>query len=268
VEAECRLGRFDEAKTLVEEQLGTKAALSWTPAQLQTFKGLRLNIQAHSGEWREAAAGLIVLATNSQASVWDWGRGVSAALATGDTNAYARLCRWGRARYANRGEADIAHILFWALALRPQEDDLSLILPDLLGRLEESKDYHWTAVHLLFLRSQMAYWNGDYEEARRSLDTWVESRDERALNASQLHPMKASPLPDFWRAMILARLGQPEGAAKAYRDGAEKLGAGFPMGDEQIDWVWYFYLAQTLQQESSEVLRSQGIAAPDTEPKP
>jgi hypothetical protein len=268
VEAQCRLGRFREAATLVEEQLGPKASQPWTPAQLKTLMGLRLNVQAYSGEWREAADGLVALATNSQAAVWDWGKGVAAALATGDTNAYARLCRFGRARYAYKPEADIAHTLFWALALRPQEEDLSLILPDLLRRLQESKDYHWTAVHLLFLRSQMAYRRGDFEEALRSLDSWVEAKDERALNASQLHPMKASPVPDFWRAMILARLGQPDGAAKAYRDSAEKLRAGFPMGDEQMDAVWYFYLSRALQQESCETLRSQGIAEPDPGVKP
>jgi hypothetical protein len=253
---------------LVEEQLGPKAALPWSPAQLQNFKQLGPNIQAYSGEWREAAAGIVTLATNSQASVWAWGKGVAAALATGDTNAYADLCRWGRARYANRGEADIAHILFWALALRPQEDDLSLILPDMLHRLEELKDSHWTAVHLLFLRSQLEYRNGDYQQALRSLDAWVESRDERALNASQLPVMQASPLPNFWRAMILGRLGQPDGAAKAYREGAEKLRAGFPMGDEQMDPVWYFYLSRAMQREASEVLRSEGIAVPDLDTKP
>ncbi|MCC7374584.1 MAG: serine/threonine protein kinase [Verrucomicrobiales bacterium] len=268
VEAQCRLGRLREAATRVEEQLGPGADQPWAPAQLKTLMGLRLNVQAYSGEWREAADGLIALGTNSQASVWDWGKGVAAVLATGNTNAYARLCRWGRDHYANKAEADIAHTLCWALLLHPQEEDLSFILPDLLRRLEESKDYHWTAVHLPFLRSQMAYRKREYAEALRLLDAWVAARDERALNASQLQPMKASPVPDFWRAMILARLAQLDGAIKAYHDGAEKLRAGLPMGDEQIDSVWYFYLSRVLQQESWEVLRSQGIAVPAPEMKP
>ena len=40
VEALCRLERFEEAKILVEEQLGPGAAQSWTPAQLKSFKTL------------------------------------------------------------------------------------------------------------------------------------------------------------------------------------------------------------------------------------
>ena len=37
VEALCRLERFEEARILVEEQLGPGAAQPWTPAQLMTF---------------------------------------------------------------------------------------------------------------------------------------------------------------------------------------------------------------------------------------
>lgn len=109
---------------------------------------------------------------------------------------------------------------------------------------------------------------GEHEEALRSLDAWIKSKDERALNATALHFMRASPMPDFWRAMILARLGRAEGAAKAYGDGAQKLRAGLPINDEDFTTVCYFYNAQALQQEARQVLRGQGIAVPQTETTP
>lgn len=171
-------------------------------------------------------------------------------------------------RYAGNAEAETANTLFWGLILRPQEEDLSLTLSDLLHRVEEGKDYHWSAANLLFMSSQLAYRKGEHEEALRSLDAWIKSKDERALNATALHFMRASPMPDFWRAMILARLGRAEGAAKAYLDGAQKLRAGLPINDEDFTTLWYFYNSQALQQEARQVLRSQGIAVPGPETKP
>jgi hypothetical protein len=264
VEALCRLERFEEARILVEEQLGPGAAQPWTPPQLKSFKTLELTVQAYSGEWVKAAPGLVELATDKQANVKDWGNGVVAAFASGDTNAYDRLCRWGRVRYAGNAEAETANTLFWGLILRPQEEDLTLTLPDLLHRVEEGKDYHWSAANLLFMSSQLAYRKGEPEEALRSLDAWIKSKDERALNATALHFMRASPMPDFWRAMILARLDQAKEAAKAYGEGAKKLRAGLPINNVDFTTEWYFYNSQALRQEAREVLRSQGIAVPDT----
>jgi tRNA A-37 threonylcarbamoyl transferase component Bud32/tetratricopeptide (TPR) repeat protein len=268
VEAQCRLGQFHEAETLMEEQLRPGAARPWSPAQLETFKVLQLGVQAWSGQWREAAPGLIALATNSMADVRDWGRGVTAALASGDPNAYGRLCRWGRVRFAGHAEAESANILFCGLILRPLEDDLALTLPDLLHRVEEGKDYHFTAVNLLFLSSQLAYRKGEYEEALRDLDAWVRSKDDRPMNAIQLYYVRASALPDFWRAMILARLDQGERARKAYGDGTQKLHTGFPPEWDMTSAVFTFYASHALRQEAREVLRSQGIAVPDTETTP
>ena len=268
VEAQCRLGQFHEAETLVEEQLQPGATQPWQPAQLRSFKTLRLAAQASSGQWREAAPGLVALATNSMADVGDWGRGVTAALASGDTNAYVGLCLLGRVRFVGNAEAESAHTLFCGLILRPLPEDLSLTLPDLLHRVEEGKDYHWSAANLLFMSSQLAYRKGDYEEALRSLDAWIRSKDERPINASKLYFTQASALPDFWRAMILARLDQGEGAAKAYGDGAQKLRAGFPPDWGMIEAVITFYASHALQQEAREALRSQRIAVPDTETPP
>ena len=141
-------------------------------------------------------------------------------------------------------------------------------MPDLLHRVEEGSDSHWTPVNLLFLSSQLAYRKGDYEEALRSLNAWIRSKDERPINAVRLYYARASALPDFWRAMILARLDQAEGARKAYGDGAQKLRAGFPPDEGMIEAVITFYASHALQQEAREVLRSQGIAVPDTEEKP
>jgi hypothetical protein len=224
----------------VEEQLGPGAAQPWSPAQLKSFRTLQLTVQAYSGDWVKAAPGLVELATDKQAGVKDWGQGVVAAFAAGDTNAYDRLVRWGRVRYAGNADAETANTLFWGLILRPQEEDLSLTLPDLLHCVEEGKDYHWSAANLLLMSSQLAYRKGEPKEALRSLEAWIKSKDERALNATALHFMRASPMPDFWRAMILARLGRAEGAAKAYLDGAQKLRAGFPINDEDFTTVWYF----------------------------
>jgi hypothetical protein len=268
VEAQCKLGRFREAETLLEGQLGPVASRPWTPAQLKSFKTLQWTVRAHSGRWREAAPGLIALATNSIADVWDWARGATAAFATGDTNAYASLCRLGRTRFAGNAESESAYVLFGGLILRPQEDDLSLTLPDLLRRVEEGKDYHWSAANLLFLRSQLAYRKSEYEEALRSLDAWSKSKDDRPINATALYYIQASALPDFWRAMILASLDQVEGARKAYGDGAQKLRAGFSPGYDLLYSVITFYASHALRQEAWEVLRSKGIAAPDAQTKP
>jgi hypothetical protein len=68
--------------------------------------------------------------------------------------------------------------------------------------------------------------------------------------------------------MILARLDQSEGAAKAYGDGVQKLRAGFPPDRGVIDAVITFYASHALQQEARELFRSQGIALPDTETTP
>jgi serine/threonine protein kinase len=265
VEALCRLGRFHEAQALVEEQLGPGAARSWSRAQLKSFTVLQLTVQALSGQWREAAPGLVALASDSQANVWDWAQGAAAALAAGDTNAYARLCRLGRVRYAGNAEAESANALFLGLILRPQEEDLSHILSDLLHIVEEGKNYHWTAVNLLFLSSQLAYQKGEYEEALRSLDAWVQSKDERPINARVLDSMRVSPLPDFCRARILAQLDHAEGAAEAYRNGTLKLRGHFPLDSDLFGPAWYFYYSQALRQEAREVLRSQGIEVPDPE---
>jgi hypothetical protein len=41
-----------------------------------------------------------------------------------------------------------------------------------------------------------------------------------------------------------------------------------PINDEDFTTVWYFYNSQALRQEAREVLRSQGIAVPDSECSP
>jgi hypothetical protein len=112
VEAQCKLGRFHEAETLIEEQLGSGTAQPWPPLQIRSFKTLQLAVQAYSGQWHQAASGLIALATNSVADAWDWQRGVTAALAAGETNTYASLCRLGRQRFAANAEAELASALF------------------------------------------------------------------------------------------------------------------------------------------------------------
>ena len=155
------------------------------------------------------------------------------------------------------------------MILRPQEEDLAHTLPDLLQRVEEGKDYHWSAVTLLFWSSQLAYRKGEYEEALRFLDAWGKSRDERPLNAMVLRDLRASAVPDFWRVMILARLGRTDGALKAYGDGTQNLAASFPPScDSLFVSLITFYTSHALQQEARDVLRSQGIAVPDTETKP
>jgi hypothetical protein len=268
VEAQCRLGRFREAVSVLEEQMGPGAARLWKPAQLRGFKTLQLAVQAYSGQWRKAAPGFIALATNSMANVGDWRRGATAALGAGDTNAYASLCRLGRVRFTGNAEAETANALFEGLILRPQEEDLSLTLPDLLHRVEEGKEYHWSAACLLFRTSQLAYRRGEYEEALRSLDAWDKSKVERPINAWALSDMQASALPDFWRAMILVRLDRAEGARKAYGDGIQKLSAGYP---PEINLFWSvrtIYGSHALRQEAREVLRSKGIAVSDTEATP
>ena len=268
VEAHCKLGQFHEAETLLEEQLGPSAARPWTPAQLKSFKALQSAVQAYSGRWREAAPGLIALATNSMADVRDWSGGAAAALASGDTNAYVSLYRLGRARFAGNAEAETAYAHFLGLILHPQEEDLLLTIPDLLHRVEEGKDYHWTAASLLFLTSQLAYRKGEHEDALRSLDIWDKSQDERPVNVLALYYLRAGALPDFWRAMILAKLDRREGARKAYDDGIRKLHAGFPSDWELSYSVMTFYSSHTLRREAREVLRSHGIAVPDTETTP
>jgi tetratricopeptide (TPR) repeat protein len=253
-----RLGRFDEAETLLAEQLGPAAAV-WSPAQLKTLKHLQLGVQACSGGWREAAPGVIALATNAVAELYDWTCGITAAVAIGDTNAHARLDRWGRARYIGNAEVETADLLVWSILLRPGQDDLSVTVPDLLSRIEEAKDYHWTAINLPLLRSQLAYRKGEYEDALRFLDAWVQSKDERPMNASFLHTFRSLPIAEFWRAMILAGLGRPEEAGKAYADGVQKTRAG--IATHLL--VFEPYYAMALQQEAREVFRSRGMAVPD-----
>ena len=104
---------------------------------------------------------------------------------------------------------------------------------------------------------------GRVEEALRSVEAWVQSKDERPINAIGLHYLRSLPLSDFWRAMILARLGRAEGAVKAYGDGIQKMRAGVQLPW----WMWSIYYSKALQQEAREVLRSQGIAVPDPEDK-
>ena len=72
---------------------------------------------------------------------------------------------------------------------------------------------------------------------------------------------RASASPDFWRAIIVARLDRAEGAAKAYGDGIQMLRNAGITGF----WVWSGYYSKAIQQEAREVLRSQGIAVPDTQ---
>jgi hypothetical protein len=268
VEILCRLGRSHEAETLLGEQLGPGAAQPWTPAHLRRFEMLQLAVQAFSGKWREAVPGLIAQATNSLADVGDWSRGVTAALAAGDTNAYVSLGRLGRTRFAGNAEAETAISLFLGLILHPKEEDLSLTLPDLLRRVEEGKDYHWSAPNIPLLNSQLAYRKGAYEEALLSLDTWAKSSDDRPHNAIMLSFLRGSALPNFWRAMILARLGRPEGSVEAYAEGAQKLRAGFPRNWDFFNSLTTFYASHALRQEAQEVLRSQGISVPDPETTP
>jgi len=59
------------------------------------------------------------------------------------------------------------------------------------------------------------------------------------------------------------------GALKAYGEGTQKLGTGFPYSSDSLFVsLIAFYTSHALQQEAREVLRSQGIAVPDTEKKP
>jgi hypothetical protein len=68
--------------------------------------------------------------------------------------------------------------------------------------LMPSISYHPSAVNLLFRSSQLAYRKGEYEEALRSLDTWVKSKEERPLNALNLYNTRALPMPGSTCMMI------------------------------------------------------------------
>ncbi len=259
VQAQCQLGKFREAETLVAKQLEQREDPTWSPAQIKSLKALQRLVQTYSGQWREAAPGLIALATDPLADVQDLAQGMAAAIATGDTNAYDRLDRWGRLRYlANAGE-ETAEVLYGAILLRPQPDDLSSTLPHLLSRLEVAKSYHWTADYLPFLKGQLSYRMGRYEEALRLVEEWLNAKSERPTDAFQLHYYQSLPIPDFWRSMILARLGRSEDAARAYGDGIQKLNRGIPIHYS----VSPVYISRALQQEALGVLHSQGIAVPE-----
>jgi Protein kinase domain len=105
VEADCKLGRIQAARKLIEEQVGHAASQAWTPEQLLSLRVLQSAITAYSGGWREAALDFVTLATNESAGIDDWSLGAAAALASGDTNAAANLWRFGRTRYAGTAGA-------------------------------------------------------------------------------------------------------------------------------------------------------------------
>lgn len=225
-------------------------------------------MQAESGRWREAAPGLIDLASHSTADVYRWLRGAVAALGTSNANAYSELCMTGRSRFAGSAEAETAWVLFRGLILRPQAEDVSHTLPELLRRVEEGQAHSFTAANLLFLRSEMAYRKGEFEEALRFLDAWANSIDERPVNIRLLQYTKASALPDFWRAMVTCRLGQLEEARHAYSIGFQKLRAGFTPDFDTSEQATTYYASRALQQEARGVLESSGIALSDTEVEP
>jgi hypothetical protein len=136
-------------------------------------------------------------------------------------------------------------------------------LPDLLRRVEEGKDYHPSAVNLLFLSAELAYRTGDHESAWKFLNAWRNTRDDRPDNALVLHDAQSGARSDFWEALILANLGRSEDAQKAFAKGARKLRTGFPDGYFLADQVSEFYAAQALKQEVQGVFASRGIAIPN-----
>ena len=266
VEADCKLGRFQAARKLIEEQVDHAPSQAWSPEQLLNLRMLRLAIAAYSGEWREAAPGFVALATNEIAGIDDWLRGAAAALASGDTNAVASLWRFGRTRYAGNAESDDAVAIFNGLALHPREEDVMFTLPDLIRRVEEGKDSHPSAVNLLFFRAELACRMGDHESARKLLNAWRRIVDERPDNALVLHDLQDGARSDLWEALILASLDRSGDAQKAYAEGARKLRTGLPNGYSLGDAVSEFYAAQALKQEVEGVFGSRGIAIPNLDP--
>ena len=260
VRAQCLQGKFGEADAVLAKQLENRGSPPWSPTQLKNIRTMQLGVKAYSGRWQEALAELVRSAANPEAALAELTQGMVAAYALGDTAAYGQLDRRARLRYLADAHPDDAGQLFEAVILQPRSEDLSSTLPELLTRMDDRKGFNSYVPLIPFLKAQLAYRSGGYEEALSTLDSWLHSQSERPLDALVLDGWQSLPMPEFWRAMILARLGRGEAASQAYYDGVKRIPAGFRTGDP----LGAIILSKAMQREALQVLRSQGIAISDT----
>lgn len=147
---------------------------------------------------------------------------------------------------------------FEALILHPQPDDLTSVLPDLLARIEGATGFNLVLPTVPFLRAQLAYRRGAYEDALRTLDAWLSSGTERPYAAFSLRYNQSVSIPQFWRAMILARLGRREEALRAYEEAIQRE----PAGLKGPVFLLTACFSKAFQREAREVLEAEGIAVP------
>ncbi len=264
VQAQCLLGKFQDIESLLKQRLASSRNPPWSPMQIRRLHWFQIGIQAYSGRWQEAASRLIDSARSPSADLGDLVLGMATASALAKSELYWKLNRRVLARYAASATPETAGMQFEALILHPQPDDLTSVLPDLLARIEEGAGFNLVEPTLPFLRAQLAYHRGAYEDALRNLDAWLTSAAERPFAAFALRYTQSISIPQFWRAMILARLGRREEALRAYEEGIQRERAGLK-GPEFLLTACF---SKAFQREAREVLEGEGIDVPTPSPRP
>jgi hypothetical protein len=142
VESLCLQHRYADAQNVVSEALGRMRAGSGSEGEALRLRVLAAAIEAHSGQWQEAAATFTRLAAADRATPATWRIGVAAALSLADTGQYRELCQQAIWRFGATAEAETAVFLAMGLLLGPADDDTRFALQTDVGRTPPSRRGH------------------------------------------------------------------------------------------------------------------------------
>jgi serine/threonine protein kinase len=256
----CHQLRFAEAISLLEEHKRHLAAKNFPTRFLLLFDKATGEVLARSGKPRQALPILMSVGTNALATAQDCTEAACVAIGCDDRESYRRLCAVGLARFAAGAEGINALGLCDMLLAAPQDDVVIRVAGDLVGRVEQARDFS--------------------KELGVGLREWLEFRKgDRARAAALWSKASALPVPtapiaayvrklDYFAALVgfrgalpLAQLGRAAEARQAYAAGIKNLGpAPSTQNPRDLgDGYWRWYLAEAVRREAEQVLRAKDI---------
>src|SRR5262249_55707333 len=136
-----RQRRFAEAESLLDEQRGLLTASRCPPRVLLSLEKRKGDVMARAGRGREALPILMSVASHSFGTAHDCADAACVAIGSGDVNSYRHLCAIGLARFSAGAEGVNALRVSDMLLAAPHDDVIIQAATDLVGRVEQARDF-------------------------------------------------------------------------------------------------------------------------------
>jgi hypothetical protein len=213
-----------------------------------------------SGKARAGLSILMAVATNALGTAQDCADAACVAIGCGELEGYRRLCAVGLARFAAGAEGINALSTSDMLLAAPQDAVVIQVAGDLVGRVEQARDFskEWS----VGAREWLEFRKGNPDDAAALWPKVSRMPVPTAPIVARIRKSDYLPaLIAFKSALSLCQLVRSEEARQAYAEGIKNLGpapsAAKPrdLGDGYTRW----YLAEAHRREAEQALKAKGF---------